>query len=68
MIRGLFLAALAVGSSSAAASSSNGASAYVDKDVDRCTTMAVGRLAGKFGPMNTHTADCADCDFRVSAL
>lgn len=35
---------------------------------DKCTTIAVGPKAGIEGPMNTHTADCADCDFRISKV
>jgi len=35
---------------------------------DQCTTMIVGRKAGKHGPMTTHTADCLDCDFRVNKV
>ena len=35
---------------------------------DKCTTMAVGKLAGIDGPMNTHTADCSNCDFRINKV
>jgi hypothetical protein len=35
---------------------------------DRCTTMIVGAKAGADGPMTTHTADCANCDFRVNKV
>jgi len=35
---------------------------------DQCTTIIVGRKAGKHGPMTTHTADCLDCDFRVNRV
>ena len=35
---------------------------------DQCTTIIVGRKAGKHGPMTTHTADCLDCDFRVNKV
>ena len=35
---------------------------------DRCTTIAVGRLAGREGPMLTHTADCSSCDFRLNKV
>jgi hypothetical protein len=35
---------------------------------DQCTTIIVGRKAGKHGPMATHTADCLDCDFRVNRV
>jgi hypothetical protein len=37
-------------------------------DKDRCTTIAVGPSAGIEGPMNTNTADCADCDFRLGKV
>jgi hypothetical protein len=34
---------------------------------DRCTAIAVGRKASKDGStMTTHTADCADCDWRIA--
>ena len=34
---------------------------------DRCTAIAVGRKATKDGStMTTHTADCADCDWRIA--
>ena len=36
--------------------------------LDRCTTMIVGKKAGKDGPMTTHTADCLDCDFRANKV
>jgi dipeptidase len=36
--------------------------------LDRCTTMIVGKKAGKHGPMTTHTADCLDCDFRANKV
>ena len=36
--------------------------------VDRCTTIIVGKKAGVSGPMNTHTADCSDCDFRINKV
>jgi hypothetical protein len=35
---------------------------------DRCTSIVVGAKAGAEGPMNTHTADCADCDFRIGKV
>lgn len=35
---------------------------------DRCTTIVVGAKAGSTGPMNTQTADCSDCDFRISKV
>lgn len=37
-------------------------------EVDRCTSIVVGPLAGTTGPMNTHTADCSDCDFRINKV
>lgn len=37
-------------------------------EVDRCTSIVVGPLAGVTGPMNTHTADCSDCDFRINKV
>jgi hypothetical protein len=34
---------------------------------DRCTAIAVGRKASKDGStMTTHTADCAECDWRIA--
>eukprot|EP01041_Mallomonas_annulata_P001289 gene1289-2493_t len=41
---------------------------YLFKEIDRCTTIAVGGKAGVNGPMVTHTADCSDCDFRVNKV
>jgi hypothetical protein len=38
------------------------------RDNDRCSTIAVGPKAGVDGPMNTHTADCSDCDFRINKV
>lgn len=35
---------------------------------DRCTSVVVGPRAGIEGPMTTHNADCADCDFRVNKV
>ena len=40
----------------------------LDLAVDKCTTIAVGPKAGIYGPMATHTADCADCDFRIGKV
>ena len=37
-------------------------------DNDRCTTIIVGPGAGVDGVMTTHTADCADCDFRMNKV
>ena len=37
-------------------------------DNDRCTTIIVGPGAGVEGVMTTHTADCADCDFRMNKV
>jgi len=40
-----------------------------DVEVDRCTTIVVGPKASTTGgPMNTHTADCSDCDFRINKV
>ena len=36
--------------------------------LDGCTTITCGAKAGRDGPMTTHTADCADCDFRISKM
>ena len=54
----------------------NGGKAKMIKDyeldtmvaADKCTTMITGKTAGKHGPMTTHTADCADCDFRMNRM
>jgi hypothetical protein len=35
---------------------------------DKCTTIVVGPKAGIEGPMASHTADCADCDFRIGKV
>ena len=35
---------------------------------DRCTSIVVSKGAGVEGPMTTHTADCADCDFRINKV
>ena len=37
-------------------------------DNDRCTTIIVGPGAGVEGVMTTHTADCANCDFRMNKV
>ncbi len=37
-------------------------------DRDRCTTIVIGPTAGVTGPMNTQTADCSDCDFRIAKV
>lgn len=37
-------------------------------DLDRCTTIVVGPKASTNGPMCTHTADCANCDFRLNKV
>ena len=39
-----------------------------DVEADRCTTIVVGRGAGRDGPMLTHTADCSSCYFRVNKV
>lgn len=39
-----------------------------DASVDRCTTIALGAKAAVGGPIATHTADCSDCDFRISKV
>lgn len=38
------------------------------KETDRCTTIIVGPAASLGGPMTTHTADCAECDFRLNKV
>ena len=40
----------------------------VGLDEDKCTTIVVGPSAGTEGAMTTHTADCADCDFRLGKV
>ena len=35
---------------------------------DKCTSIIVSKGAGKEGPMTTHTADCAECDFRINKV
>jgi len=40
----------------------------VESGVDRCTTIALGAKAAVGGPIATHTADCSDCDFRISKV
>ena len=37
-------------------------------EIDKCTTIIVGKTAGTEGPMTTHTADCSDCDFRIAKV
>ena len=37
-------------------------------DSDRCTTIIVSKGASTEGPMTSHTADCANCDFRVNKV
>lgn len=57
-----------------AADGASSASAAVDDSVlmntetDRCTTIVVGPKAGIEGAMTTHTADCANCDFRIGKV
>ncbi len=37
--------------------------------IDKCTAIAVGRLAtADGGTMTTHTADCAECDWRINKV
>jgi dipeptidase len=33
-----------------------------------CTSIIVSKGAAEEGPMTTHTADCAECDFRISKV
>lgn len=40
----------------------------VNAEIDQCTTIVVGPKAGVEGPMCTHTADCLNCDFRLSKV
>ncbi|RYY71571.1 hypothetical protein EON63_21600 [archaeon] len=42
--------------------------ALFNVEIDKCTSIAVGATAGTEGPMNTHTADCANCDFRINKV
>jgi dipeptidase len=35
---------------------------------DGCTAIIVSKAAGSEGPMTTHTADCMNCDFRISKV
>mmetsp|Transcript_4731 Transcript_4731/g.6492 ORF Transcript_4731/g.6492 Transcript_4731/m.6492 type:complete len:670 (+) Transcript_4731:1-2010(+) len=49
-------------------SPSNEEALFEYPEVDRCTTIVVGAKAGSDGPMCTHTADCLDCDFRLSKV
>lgn len=50
----------------AALKGSNVKEPWLRLESDRCTTIIMGKDAGIQGPMTTHTADCADCDFRLS--
>lgn len=64
---------LLVGSYLAAASASMVISAEQKLDTtvyttDKCTSIIVAKGAGVEGPMTTHTADCADCDFRINKV
>ena len=63
-----FGATVAVLTSAAATSIDKSRLLPVYSDSDRCTTIIVGRKAGTEGPMTTHTADCADCDFRINKV
>lgn len=39
------------------------------KEIDHCTTIAVGRKASSTGsPMLTHNSDCFSCDFRINKV
>lgn len=49
-------------------SASSGPGDDILKEIDRCTTIIVGKNAGTEGPMTTHTADCSDCDFRLAKV
>lgn len=46
----------------------NVASEITFAEIDKCTTIIVGKTAGTEGPMTTHTADCSDCDFRIAKV
>lgn len=35
---------------------------------EKCTAIVVSKGAGTEGPMTTHTADCANCDFRLNKV
>ncbi len=35
---------------------------------DKCTSIVVSKGASQEGPMTTHTADCANCDFRINKV
>ena len=45
-----------------------GASQRIPEDGDKCTTIIVGPGASPDGVLVTHTADCADCDFRMNKV
>lgn len=58
-----------VGSSNLRQATGAGAQkSLADYENDKCTTIIVGPKAGIEGPMTTHTADCADCDFRIGKV
>ena len=40
----------------------------IPEDTDKCTTIIVGPGASPDGVLVTHTADCADCDFRMNKV
>lgn len=44
------------------------AESLIGYENDKCTAIIVGPKAGIEGPMTTHTADCADCDFRIGKV
>ncbi len=43
-------------------------SEWLNAEIDRCTTIITGNLAGVSGPMTTHTSDCSNCDFRINKV
>ncbi len=67
MIYFLLFSVLAAASTTAVTSTDNGGQ-LLNFNNDKCTTIAVGPKAGSMGPMNTHTSDCSDCDFRISKV
>ena len=57
-----------VGSSNLRHLTAEGTKPLADYENDKCTTIVVGPKAGAQGTMTTHTADCADCDFRLGKV